>query len=68
MHLALTEHVHMDVVDGLTAQLIAVHDHTKTVFAAQLFGQALSGEEDMASQAFVFFGQVIEGADRLFLG
>ncbi|MNH24130.1 hypothetical protein D3C79_840480 [compost metagenome] len=66
MHLALTEDVHVNVVDRLSTQLVAVHDHAETFFTAQLFGQTLGGEQDMSCQPLVLFGQVIEGADRLF--
>ncbi len=66
VHLTLTEYVHVNVVDGLPAQLIAVHHHAEAFFAAQFEGQTLRREQDMSGQAFVFLGQIVQGADRLF--
>jgi hypothetical protein len=66
VHLALAKHVHMDVVDGLAAFGVAVHDHAEAFLAALLDGQALGGEQDVAGQGLVFFGQVVEGADVFF--
>src|SRR6218665_1911256 len=58
--------MHMDVVDGLPAILVAVHHHTKTLIAALLVGQALGGVENVAGQGFVVFAEVVEGGDMLF--
>lgn len=44
VHLALTQHVHVDVVHGLPAKVVAVHHHTEAFLAALLPGQALGGE------------------------
>ena len=66
VHLALTQNVHMDVVDRLSAFFIAVHYHPEPVFAAQLFGEPLGSEQDMPCQRLVLFGQVVEGTDRFF--
>lgn len=63
MHLALAKHVHMDVVDGLAAFGVAVHDDAEAFLAALFDGQALGGEQDMPGQGLVLFGQVVEGAD-----
>ncbi|MNH40060.1 hypothetical protein D3C79_1013190 [compost metagenome] len=54
------------MVDGLAAFRVAVHDHAETFLAALFDSQALGGEQDVASQGLVFFGQVIEGANVLF--
>lgn len=66
VHLALTQNVHVNVVNRLASIFIAVHHYAKTVFAAQLFGQALCGKQNVPGQRFVFFGQVIEGGDVFF--
>ena len=58
--------MHMDVVDGLPAILVAVHHHAETLVAALFFGQALGGLENVAGQGFVVFAQVIEGGDMFF--
>lgn len=63
VHLALTQHVHVDVVHGLPAKVVAVHHHTEAFLAALLPGQALGGEEDMACQRPVCLGQVLEGGN-----
>jgi hypothetical protein len=63
VHLALTQYVHMDVVNGLSTFFIAVHHYPETFLAAQFQGQALGGKQNMASQGFVVFAQVIQGAD-----
>ena len=65
MHLALTQHMHMDVMHGLSAQVIAVHHHPESLRAALLVGQALGGKENMPGQELVCLAQVIEGADVL---
>ncbi|MNH39010.1 hypothetical protein D3C79_1001220 [compost metagenome] len=54
------------MVDGLAAFRVAVHDHAEAFLAALLDGQALGGEQEVASQGLVLFGQVIEGTDVLF--
>ena len=56
----------MDVIDRLSTVLIAVHHYAETFFATQLFSQALGGEQNMSGEWFVFFRQVVEGADRFF--
>lgn len=53
MHLALTEHMHMDVMYRLTTKVVAVHDNPKAFLAALLFGQTLRGKKDMASEKLV---------------
>lgn len=66
MHLALTQHMHMDVMHGLPTQLIAVHHHAEAFRAALLIGQALGGKEDVPGQELVVFAQLIEGTDVFF--
>src|SRR5450830_788579 len=66
VHLALTQHMHMYVIDGLPTFFNAVHHHTKAFLAAQFQGQALGGEENMPGQGLVLFGQVIERAYGFF--
>jgi len=48
VQLALAKHVHVNVVDRLATQFVAIHHDAETVLATQLFCQALGGEEDMA--------------------
>ena len=45
--------MHVNVINGLPAQFIAVHDHTEAFFAAQFKCQTLRREQDVACQAFV---------------
>src|SRR5471030_2253393 len=56
----------MNVINGLPAFFIAVHHHAKAFLAALFNSQTLSGKQNMAGQGFIVFGEVIEGADRLF--
>jgi hypothetical protein len=63
VELALAEHVHMDVADGLSAQLVAVHHQAKALGAALLAGQLLGGVQQVAGQRLVGFGEVGEGGD-----
>lgn len=65
MHLALTQHMHMNVIDSLPTFFITVHDNAKTFFTTQLHGKALGREQDVPGQCFVIFGQVVQGAHRL---
>ena len=65
VHLALSEYVHMNVVDGLPTLFIAVHDDPETLFTAQFQCQTLRGKQDMPGQCLVVFGQVIGGMDVL---
>ncbi len=55
----------MDVIDSLSAILIAVHYYAKPFLAALFHGEALGGKENVPGQGFVIFREVIEGADRL---
>ena len=57
--------MHVDVVDGLSALLVAVHHHAETFLAALLPGQALGDEEHVSGQQPVFFAQVGEGGNVL---
>ncbi len=66
VHLTLTQHMHMNVVDSLPTFFIAVHDNAETFFATQFLGQALGGKQDVSSQRLVVLGQVVQGAYRLF--
>ena len=59
MHLALTQYMHMYVIDGLPTQWIAIHDHAKALFATQFQGQTLGGEQNMPSQCLVVLGEVV---------
>ena len=68
IHLALSEHMHMNVIDGLPTEFIAVHHHPEAFFATQLDGQALGRVQDMPSQSFVVLGQVIERVRIGFFG
>jgi len=61
VHLALTKHMHVNVVDRLATQVVAVHHDAKALLATLLFGEALGSEEDMPSESFVvLFAQVVE--------
>ena len=53
MHLALAKHMHVDVVDGLAALLIAVHHQAKALVATLFGRKALGGVGDMANQGLV---------------
>lgn len=66
VHLALAEHMQVDVVDGLATHLIAVHGHAEATAATQFVGQPLGGIEYVSSQITVFFPDVVHGADVLF--
>jgi|TARA_R100000541_G_scaffold2163_2_gene7645 hypothetical protein len=64
MHLALTEHMHMDVMYRLTSKVVAVHDNPKAFLTALLFGQTLRGKKDMASEKLVvILTEVMQGCD-----
>src|SRR5690606_429832 len=66
VHLALAEYMHMDVVDRLAAQVVAVHYDAKAFLASSFFGQALRREQDMTGERLVvFFAQVVQGRDVL---
>ncbi|KPX79892.1 hypothetical protein ALO59_200059 [Pseudomonas amygdali pv. mellea] len=58
--------MHVNVINGLSAQIIAVHDHAEAFFTTQFKGQTLRCEQDMPRQAFVFFGQIVQGPNGLF--
>ena len=63
VQLALAEHVHVDVMHGLPAQVIAVHHHAEPLRASLLHGQALGGVEDVPGQGPVIFGELVEAGD-----
>jgi len=68
MHLALAKHMHMDVINRLAAEVVAVHDDAESLLAALFFSEALSSEENMAGECLVLaFAQVMERRD-VFLG
>jgi len=66
VQLALPEHVHMDVVNRLPAEIVAVHHQAETFLAALFAGQALGAVEQVPGQWLVAFLQVIEGGDVSF--
>ena len=64
MHLTLTEHMHMDVMYRLATEIVAVHDYSKALLAALLFGETLCCEEDMTSENLVVvLTQIMQGCD-----
>lgn len=65
-HLPLGHQVHVDVINRLLAQLIAIHHHAKALGAALLLGQALGSEKDVAGQCGVCCVKVEQGADVFF--
>src|SRR5690606_30369107 len=57
---------HVNMIDRLPALFVAVHDYPKPLAAAQLRGEALGGQEEMAGQCGVAVSQVLKGGDVLF--
>ena len=66
MHLSLPEYVHVDVVDRLAAQVVAVHDDPEAVLAALFFGQPLRREKDVSGKRLVILlAEIVERGDVL---
>ena len=67
MNLTLAEHMHMYVMDRLTAKVVAVHDNPKAFLAALLLSETLRGKKNMPSKDLVVvFAQTMQGRDMFF--
>jgi hypothetical protein len=66
VHLTLSEHMHVYVIDRLAAKVVAVHDDAEAFLATLFFGEALGCKEDMAGERLVIlFAQIVQGSDVL---
>ena len=58
--------MHIDVIDRLATQGVAIHRHAEAFRATLLLRQALSGEEDMPGELLVIgLAEVVQGRDVL---
>jgi hypothetical protein len=63
VHLTLSEHMHVYVINRLATKVVAVHDDAEAFLATLFFCETLGGKEDMAGECpVILFAQIVQGS------